>query len=522
MLFMSDAVTGCSDPLASVSDMHLADLFIALRHRLDQSPTETERAAKRLEAAPEQTHGASRHLAALLDGGERDGGDVAEALRDWVSSSKEMPPLERHVLAAQAIDGWYAPFASSPASQAISSAGHMRARHWFNRHGRFNSDAADGQVILRPGLFGRSTNIRETMPLRSFDVADLFQTLLLLPPTLPAEHPHDQERERTIAVSFRRVVEVADQLPGDPDWTPTVGVVPLALAEDDIVLQPLRRDGADWYTAIPRDLGPRAAAAIDGLAAEGANFILFPEFAADAATLDAIKVAVRRHAVDGPIRYVLVGVRQDGAPGGKPRSRAILLDRTGAEIFSQTKLHCWDLDADQCRSYDVRDQDGRLLDGAKEFIAPGERVTIVELPNMGRLAVMICEDLDRDQPSAWLCRAMMLDWIVTPVFDAGLTEERWQAHAGEESSRAGSCRVVVVNSMAVSHRFNRFCQTEGEEDKRITDCGVALLFQPRADPGQPSRIRRLSLDIDAPDPGYVLARWEPQRWPELRTARSCP
>lgn len=497
--------------------MHLADLFIALRRQLDQDPAEAERATTRLEADRELAGGAARHLARLIDECPSAG-----ALEDWVASSGDLPATERRILAAQAIDGWYAPLASSFLTPPDPSGARLRARRWFNRHGRFNSNDSDGQVILRPGLFDRSMNIREVVPLRPFDVADLFQTLLFLPPTLPAEHPHDQERERTIAVGYRRVAGVADQCPGDPDWTPVVAVVPLALGEEDIAVRTRSHDGADWYMAVPRDLGDRAAAAIDALAEEGANIILFPEYAVDAATLDAIKAAVRRHAVDGPIRHVLVGARQERTPGLRPLSRAVLLDRLGNEILSQTKLHCWDLDADQCRSYDVRGPDGRLLDGAKEFIEPGDSITIVELPDMGRLAVMVCEDLGRDQPAAWLGRAMMLDWIVTPVFDAGLTEERWQAQEGGESSRTGSCRVVVANSMAMSHRFNRSCRAMGIEDKLIAGCGVALLFQPRVDPGQGCRIRLLSLDIDAPDPGYVLARWEPRHWPELNMEGSCP
>lgn len=497
--------------------MHLADLFVALRHHLDQDPKETEHAARRLESAPDDADRALRRLEPLLDAD-----DGAEGLKAWVDSSSDRTLPERRVLAAQAIDRWYAPLDSRYAARNALSPGHLRARQWFKRHGCFNSDAADGQLILRPGLFDRSVNVREATPLReSFDVADLFHTLLLLPPTLPAECPHGQEGRRAVSVAFHRVAEVADHCPSDPDWAPIVGVVPLALAEDDLAIQTFSEDGADWYAAIPRASGGRAAAAIDALAEAGANIVVFPEVTADPATLDAIKAAVRRQAVDGPIRYVLVGVRQEGEAEGRPRSTAVLLDRTGAEIFCQTKLHCWDLDADQCRSYDVRGPDGRRLDEAKEFIAPGDGVTIVELPNMGRLAVMICEDLGREQPAAWLCRAKLLDWIVTPVMDAGLTEERWQAHAGDESSRAGSCRVVVANSMSFSHRFNRVCEADGEEDKRITDCGVALFFQPRADPAQSSRIRRLSLPIDAPEPGCVAARWEPRTWQELKT-EGCP
>ncbi|TWA63418.1 putative amidohydrolase [Azospirillum brasilense] len=497
--------------------MHLADLFVALRHQLERDPKETERAAQRLEFAPDDAGGVLRRLMALLEAD-----DGADALKSWVDTADEGTPLDRCVLAAQAIDQWFAPLASRYLPRRALSEGHLRARQRYKRNGRLNSDVANGQLILRPGLFDRSVNIREVTPLReSFDVADLFQTLLLLPPTLAAECPHGEDGERSVALAFHRVAEVADQCPSDPDWTPVVGVVPLALAEDDLALGTFSKDGADWYAAVPGALGARAAAAIDALAAEGATIIVFPEVTADPATLGAIQAAVRRQAVDGPIRYVLVGVRQDGEEGGKARSTAVLLDRTGTEIFRQTKLHCWDLDAAQCRSYDVRGPDGRVLDAAKEFIAPGDGVTIVELPNMGRLAVMICEDLGRERPAAWLCRAKLLDWIITPVMDAGLTEERWQAQAGDESSRAGSCRVVVANSMAFSHRFNRVCDADGEGDKRITDCGVALFFQPRADPAQPSRIRRLSLPIDAPEPGCVAARWEPQRWPELNT-ESCP
>lgn len=497
--------------------MHLADLFVALRFHLDRHPNETERAARHLESTAAETGGVLCQLAALLEDG-----DGADALKSWVDTSDEWTPLDRCVLAAQAIDQWFAPLASRFLPRRALSDGHLRARQWYKRHGRFNSDVADGQLILRPGLFDRSVNIREVTPLReTFDVADLFHTLLLLPPTLAAECPHGEDGERPVSLAFHRVAEVADQCPSDPDWAPVVGVVPLALAEDDLAIRTFSQDGADWYAAVPGDLGARAASAIDALAAEGATIVVFPEVTADPATLDAIKAAVRRHAVDGPLRYVLVGVRRDGEEGGKPRSTAVLLDRMGAEIFCQTKLHCWDLDADQCRSYDVRGPDGRLLDEAKEFIAPGDGVTIVELPNMGRLAVMICEDLGREQPAAWLCRAKLLDWIVTPVMDAGLTEERWQAQAGDESSRAGSCRVVVANSMSFSHRFNRVCDANGEDDKRITDCGVALFFQPRADPAQSSRIRRLSLPIDAPEPACVAARWEPQHWPELNT-EGCP
>lgn len=499
--------------------MQLADLFITLLRTLEQNPKDAQAVAERHEAAPERVERHARALMALLDTDT-----PATSLADWVLSCGDLPPIERSLLAAQAIDVWYEPLAAHHHPQGTTSGSHVAARRRYNRYGRFNTDAADGQVILRAGLLGRAMNIRETTPPAPFDIADLFQTLLLVPPSLPVGPRHDEKSDRRVAIAYRRVAEITDHNPIDPGWTPVLGVVPLAVAEEDIAIRHFPRDGEDWYDPIPRDLGRAAAEAIDALAERGANIVLFPEMSVHPDTLEAIKAAVRRHAVDGPIRYVLAGLKEDvgkarGA-GSEPFNRVVVLDRTGAEIGAQTKLHCWDLDAEQCRSYDLRRQDGRPLDGAKEFIAPGDRFTILELPGMGRLAVAICEDLGRSQPSAWIGHGMMVDWLVSPVMDGGLTTERWQAREGAASSRAGYCRVVVANSMALSHRFNRVCRAKGENDTIIRDCGVALLFQPRASQDSAPHVRLLTLDLDRPAPGYVCARWEPDRWPQLTETAS--
>jgi predicted amidohydrolase len=486
---------------------HPADLFMELWHRLLERRDEVRTLAQKLEA----DHVRAGHLADEAAECLRQG---VPALEDWAGSQ-----LDRTLAAAQAIDAWFAPLVSRYDVQADNPlpAERLEARRRLNRDGRFNADPADGQLILRPGLLARAMNIRETAPPdadpNSFDPVDLFASLLVVPPSLTIEAERDGDPDRRIAVEYRRIAAVSDQDPSDPAWTPIIGVVPLAEAEDDLAIHQFRRDGEDWYDPIPRDLSRRAADAVAGLATQGATFVLFPEVSADPETVSAIQQALRAQAVDGTIRYALVGVKEEVA--GRPRNRAILLDRCGRMAGSQTKLHCWDLDSDQCRSYDLRDRNGRLLDCAREDIETGDRFTLFELPDLGRLAVAICEDLGRTEPSAWIASGMMVDWLVTPVMDSGLTTERWQAKEGGASSRAGYCRVIVADSMALSHRFNRYCRANGEEDKVIEACGVALLFQPRASQASAPRIECLTLPLSDPAPGYVHARWTPGDWPAL-------
>ncbi|SMF86651.1 Predicted amidohydrolase [Azospirillum oryzae] len=491
--------------------MHPADLFMALWGRLRERRDEVRTLAEELEA----DHVRAGRLADEAAERLREG---VLALEEWAGSG-----FDRTLAAAQAIDSWFAPLACRYRYLADDPlpAGRLEARRRLNRDGRFNADPADGQLILRPGLLARAMNIRETAPpgalapgadAGDFDPDDLFTNLLVVLPSLTIEAEREGDPERRIAVEYRRIAAVSDQDPSDPAWTPIIGVVPLAEAEDDLAIRRFRRDGEDWYDPAPRALGRRAADAIARLAEQGANFVLFPEVSVHPDSLAAIQEALRAQAVDGPIRHVLLGVKETG---DRPRNRVLLLDRCGRVVGEQTKLHCWDLDSDQCRSYDLRDRNGRLLDCAREDIETGDRFTLFELPDLGRVAVAICEDLGRTQPSAWIASGMMVDWLVTPVMDSGLTTQRWQAKEGGASSRAGYCRVIVANSMALSHRFNRYCRANGEEDKVIEECGVALLFQPRASLAGAPRIACLTLPLSDPAPGYVCARWTPADWPAL-------
>ena len=296
---------------------HPADLFMSLWRRLQERRDEIRALARTLEA----DHARAGRLADKA--AERLRAEV-RALEEWAGSE-----LDRTLAAAQAIDAWFAPLASryDIRSDDPLPVERLEARRRLNRDGRFNADAADGQLILRPGLLARAMNIRETAPPdalspdadpETFDPVDLFTNLLVVPPSLTIEAEREGDPERRIAVEYRRIAAVSDQDPSDPSWTPIVGVVPLAEAEDDLAIRRFRRDGEDWYDPAPRALGRRAADAIAGLAEQGANFVLFPEVSVHSDSLAAIQQALRAQAVNGPIRYALLGVKEEVE--GRPRT----------------------------------------------------------------------------------------------------------------------------------------------------------------------------------------------------------
>ncbi|MEI9850332.1 MAG: nitrilase-related carbon-nitrogen hydrolase [Sphingomonas sp.] len=406
-------------------------------------------------------------------------------------------------MVAQEIDLWHAdagPF--QPGGPGVGFA-HERAYLQLEKNGRFNLQPQLGQVIPRLASGSRRLDpdyaaafepgTEATKPLYG-----IFKSIIVIPTHIAATEPDDCAivGRREVALDYRivRAIHMGKAPAVVPAGQPSeqkpfiVGFAPLGQARDDIAIEDLIEDSLRWYDAQPIDLGARAAQAVEALCKAGANVIIFPEATMHASAHASLRAAIAEFGYRSQLRLVIAGSTPRDNRGGKPFNEAILYDARGAEIGRQSKLHRWNLDEGQRRPLGLAPDmpaDQKLF----ERITPGDSVTIFEMPGLGRLVVMICEDLSRSEPGAFLRSNLMLDWVFTPILDKSIESWRWMAQEfGKRAAQTGRCRVAVGNSLSLTHRL-----IEAGILPRETPCGAAVCID--WVPDQP--------DPDAVDPEYA-------------------
>ncbi len=230
------------------------------------------------------------------------------------------------------------------------------------------------------------------------------------------------------------------------------------------------------------------------------NIALLPETAASssycAALKDALVANFARIAAEGgrpKLRLVVVG-------RCAPRSNsACVFGADGELLFEQRKTQRWRLDATQIRRYDLEGDLGPKE--RSEDIDEESMLTFLDDPGLGRVVVLICEDLARGDP--WVITAAATPTVVlSPVLDGGLTDTRWAYLAARRIADEPGSLVAVANSFILGLRERA---VRGE---RMSDAmGVGLICHP--DDWDQTEVVR-----SAPRPGQIEIRdvtW-PQAW----------
>jgi hypothetical protein len=507
-----------------------ADLFAEIWRVLEKENAATLRTAydefRRNSAASEaQLEELASTVAAGVDQAE-------EGLDSWARDQGGGGPFSlvaRYVIAARALERWYDPLVAFGDRYRLPAAGRQEAWKSLVSRGRLNDNPELGSVILKRPKWGRWRDpLWGGSPRDEFrDVADFFGTLHLAPPTVEAGGPDDEkdpDEQRKIPLAYRMLQE--DLLMADPrceDDVLVVGFAPLAERLGDITVNlPPPQGSRRSYDVVAQDLSDRAAAAMEKLVGAGANVVVFPEMAIAPATLTVIKDAASKLGAEpkSPLRLVVAGSTRVGE-GGLPCNEAVLFNHRGEQIGRQRKLHRWNLDSDLRHIYDLRPDGGmRREDLLYEYIEPGDEMCILESPRLGRLAVLICESLGRTRPGMWILENMRLDWLFTPVLDRSLEQWRWIGQAGFQATRAGRCRVVVANSMALTLFANNVAnalRAKGQVVPKallgypVHDVGVGLCIDV-LDGEQSARCRVVNLRVPGERVDDGNAAWEAVPW----------
>lgn len=233
----------------------------------------------------------------------------------------------------------------------------------------------------------------------------------------------------------------------------TVGCAPVLETFDDVDIRFEERDGTTVYRLRPMDssgIRSRIKAIVRRLDESGAQLAVMPEASLSDALLEHWKeVAFDTAGRDRdrrPLRFLLLG----SGPLGRddpPPNRAVLLDRwTGQELLVQDKLSGFTLDAGQMRLW--RLPDAPAAGTAVEYARRGTRIGVLD-SSLGRLAVLICEDLGRSTGWERELEACGVSHLLVPIFSKPILEHRWEDQGAERQVTTLGSWVTVSNSLAI-------------------------------------------------------------------------
>ena len=264
-----------------------------------------------------------------------------------------------------------------------------------------------------------------------------------------------------------------------PDHQVLVGCAPLLESFADVQLEILDRDGEQVFSLKPIDsevLRDRISSVIRRLDDSGARIGIMPEGTLTDDLLAYWGKAARKSAGrSNRLRWLLVGSGPLGADDPPP-NRAVLLDRqTGNILLAQDKLAGFTLTPEQTRDWNLPDQ----LDNnpAAEYLAQGWVITVLE-SSLGRLAVLICEDLNQSVGWERELIACGISHLLIPIFSKPIMRYRWEQIASERQVDNMGAWLVIANSLVVKKAMEAM-----EEGKHHEDLHTCLI----TGPGDPER-----------------------------------
>jgi hypothetical protein len=259
--------------------------------------------------------------------------------------------------------------------------------------------------------------------------------------------------------------------------TLNVAFVPALASADDAAFLPVDRGSARLFSVELADTSQRALA--DGmpalvrrLEAAEVNLALLPETVATADVGEALRRAMianneaRLSAGALPsLRLAVLGV------GGTRSNVAKVFASDGTPLLEQPKANAWRLDEFQQERYGLTP----ALGGGDrdEDIVPGASQTFLDDPGLGRIAVLICEDLARGETAWQFTTAATPTIVLGPVCDGSLTRDRWAFQAAKSIGDEPGALTCVINSFVLSEY-----QRDAQGGSASTPVGIGIVLHP--------------------------------------------
>jgi predicted amidohydrolase len=314
-------------------------------------------------------------------------------------------------------------------------------RSQFLRTGKFNA-TSDGAVLPRYVEAGRPRATAEALD-EVFHTVRVSASTWLRSTQINLLAPTNQRHDVTVpADGVVKVAQIPFAAPGE-----------IRMAHDTTVA------GVDVYTSTPdAALEGRVAKAMKAIRNSNAQIALVPE----ATLTDAILTKWQAACSPGGPDWILVGTGNltgvhPGASAPAPvvvtkagltvgPNRAVLLDgRTGHVIAAQDKRHGFTILPDFRAAYGMGSAPEAILD---EAMIQGKKLTVIE-SRIGRVAILVCEDLDHLTQDGAMLRELGVSLVLAPIVAPPIVAYRWQHQASNSLAKDIGSTVITFNSVAL-------------------------------------------------------------------------
>lgn len=196
----------------------------------------------------------------------------------------------------------------------------------------------------------------------------------------------------------------------------------------------------------PDVISKAARTALDSAIREECDIVVFPELCLTEAIQN--ELGERLRAAGGKRPLLVVAGSAPTPVGGAstaPYNQALVFDCQGTRVLKHHKLNPYWMSGEEEDRYGLAEAFGRV--GRYEEIAVDPFEIQILDTEVGRLAVLICEDLSALDVFGSLVVKLGLDWLLVPVLDGCQMPNRWTARFGQRYAEKGAC-VLVATSLS--------------------------------------------------------------------------
>ncbi|WP_156436890.1 hypothetical protein [Sinorhizobium sp. Sb3] len=249
-----------------------------------------------------------------------------------------------------------------------------------------------------------------------------------------------------------------------------VGLAPIAEDRDDLEFSASERQKRPYLDTAPAEsnLKDRIEEQVCALLDKGAGLIVLPELVTSGAAAENLSESLRKQGRSHNA-MVLVGSGPSveiSDEVGRPYNESLVMTAQGDELFRQRKLNAFNMAWKWMEECSVPRAVGHEAHAHMEDCATGQELVICDIHGLGRVMVLICEDLEQQTPGGDVCLHALPDWVLTPVLDVGLAFGRWHHRRAIEIGRKSLSRFVVSCSAILQVRAlnkDKLIETAEEE-----------------------------------------------------------